>query len=78
MNKTYQVRINKINQKINQSTHTYDMYDAMSLHWKYCGGDSPLYNQPFPYLWRGDDHTMAQFKLTQPDDNIIVEFIEVT
>ena len=47
------------------------MYDTMAEHWEYNGG-TIIYNQ-----WCGDDHTMAQFKLTQCDDNIIITFVEV-
>lgn len=49
-----------------------DMYDTMVKHWEYCGG-TILYN----IKWQGNDHILTQFKLTQPDDNIIIIFDEV-
>ena len=64
--KTYKVSIQSY-----KFTSYRDMYDTMAKHWEYCGG-TIIYNQ-----WCGDDHTMAQFKLTKPDDNIIVTFDEV-
>ena len=65
--KTYSVSIQSY-----QLTSYRDMYDTMAKHWEYCGG-TVIYN----IKWSGDDHTLIQFKLTQPDDNIIITFSEV-
>jgi hypothetical protein len=60
------------------SRHHYrDMYDTMAKHWINCGGDISLsfMNQPYPFIWQGNDYILTQFKLTQPNYNII-EFSE--
>lgn len=58
-----------------------DMYKTMAKHWEYCGGTIMMVmNQYYKYsppIWQGNDYTLTQFKLTQPDDNIIITFTKL-
>lgn len=71
--KSYKVTIQSI-----QFTNFTEMYLKMAQYWNQCGGTiirsmTPVYE----VLWIGDEYTLAQFKLIQPDNNVIITFTEI-
>lgn len=73
--KIYEVRV------ISVRLESYNkLYDDALQHWKYCGGTIiQSTNKKRPYdssLWcdRTDDDTLAQFKLTYQNENIVLRF----